>query len=148
MCRGRDSSVGMATRYGLDGPGIESWWGARFSAPIQTGPGAHPASYALGTGSFTGVKRPRSGVDHPPHLAPRLKEEYSYTSTPPLGLHGLFWGELHICVITHCRPSRYEYSLTWIGKDKSTLFMSVSDFHLEWQKRNMENNVYTRRSKL
>jgi hypothetical protein len=24
---GRDSSVGIATRYGLDGPGIESRWG-------------------------------------------------------------------------------------------------------------------------
>ena len=24
---GRDSSVGIATRYGLDGPGIESLWG-------------------------------------------------------------------------------------------------------------------------
>jgi len=24
----------------------------------------------------------------------RLKKEYSYTCTPPLGLHGLFWGEL------------------------------------------------------
>jgi hypothetical protein len=23
---GRDSSVGIETRYGLDGPGIESWW--------------------------------------------------------------------------------------------------------------------------
>jgi hypothetical protein len=23
----RDSSVGITTRYGLDGPGIESWWG-------------------------------------------------------------------------------------------------------------------------
>jgi len=33
---GRDSSVGMATRYGLDGPGIESRWGTRFSAPIHT----------------------------------------------------------------------------------------------------------------
>jgi hypothetical protein len=26
--RGRDSSVGIATHYGLDGPGIESRWGA------------------------------------------------------------------------------------------------------------------------
>jgi len=34
---GRDSSVGIATRYGLDGPGIESQGGARFSAPVQTG---------------------------------------------------------------------------------------------------------------
>jgi len=29
------------------------------SAPVQTGPGAHPASYTMGTGSFPGVKRPR-----------------------------------------------------------------------------------------
>ena len=53
---GRDSSVGIATGYGLDGPGIESLWGARFSAPVQTGPEAHPASCAVGTGSFPGVK--------------------------------------------------------------------------------------------
>jgi len=31
---GRDSSVGVGTRYGLDGPGIKSQWGARFSAPV------------------------------------------------------------------------------------------------------------------
>jgi len=30
--------------------------GARFSAPVQTGPGAHPASYTMGTRSFLGVK--------------------------------------------------------------------------------------------
>ena len=53
---GRDSSVGIATRYGLDGRGIESRWGARFSAPVQTGPGAHPASCTMGTGVFPGVK--------------------------------------------------------------------------------------------
>ena len=50
------SVVGIATGYGLDGPGIESRWEARFSAPVQTGPGAHPASCKIGTGSFTGVK--------------------------------------------------------------------------------------------
>jgi hypothetical protein len=27
--------------------------GARFSAPVQTGPGAYPASYAMGTGSLS-----------------------------------------------------------------------------------------------
>ena len=27
---GRDTSVGIATRYGLDGPGIESPWGRDF----------------------------------------------------------------------------------------------------------------------
>jgi hypothetical protein len=29
------------------------------------------------------------------HEAPMLKKEYSYTSSPPLGLRSLFWGELH-----------------------------------------------------
>ena len=34
----RGSLVGIATCYGLDGPGIESRCvGARFSAPVQTG---------------------------------------------------------------------------------------------------------------
>jgi len=47
----------------------------RISAPVQTGLGAHPASYAVGTGSFPGVKEPRREVDHPPHLTPRLKKE-------------------------------------------------------------------------
>jgi hypothetical protein len=47
--RGRDSSVGIATGYGLDGPGIESRWLARFFAhrlalrhaqpPVQWVPG-------------------------------------------------------------------------------------------------------------
>ena len=41
---GRDSVVGIATRYGLDGPGIGSRWGATFSTTIQAGPGAHPPS--------------------------------------------------------------------------------------------------------
>jgi len=49
--------------------------GASFSAPVQTGSEAHPASYTRGTGLFPGVKRPGLGVDHPPHLAPRLKKE-------------------------------------------------------------------------
>jgi hypothetical protein len=50
---GRDSSVGIANRYGLDGPGIESPWGARILAPFQTGPGAQPASYKSSTGSLS-----------------------------------------------------------------------------------------------
>jgi hypothetical protein len=87
---GRDSSVRIATCYGMDGPGIESRWGARFSAPVQTFPGLYPASCPMGTASFPWLKRPGRGVDHPPHLAPRLKKEWSYTFTPPLGLPGLF----------------------------------------------------------
>ena len=35
-CGGRDSSVGIATRYGMDGPGIESRWGRDFPHPSST----------------------------------------------------------------------------------------------------------------
>jgi len=49
--------------------------GDEIFAPVHTGPGAHPTSYTVGTGSFLGVKRLGLGVDHPPHLAVRLKEE-------------------------------------------------------------------------
>jgi len=52
---GPGSMVSIATGYRLDGPGIESQWGARFSAPVQTGPGAHPAPCTVGTGSFMWV---------------------------------------------------------------------------------------------
>jgi hypothetical protein len=50
----RDSSVGIATRYGLDGPVIEARWGARFFAPVQTEPKAHTASYTVGPGLSRG----------------------------------------------------------------------------------------------
>jgi hypothetical protein len=52
MRKGRNTVVGIATRNGLEGSGTESRWGASFSIPVQTGPGAHPDSYTTGTGSF------------------------------------------------------------------------------------------------
>jgi len=65
-CRGTGSSVGITTGFGLDGPGIESRWGARFSALVQTGPGAHLASCTMGTGPFPVIKSGR-GVTLTPH---------------------------------------------------------------------------------
>jgi hypothetical protein len=62
--------AGIATRYGLDGPGIKSRWGRDFSAPVLTNPGAHPASYTMGTG----VKRPGCGVNHPLQSSVEVKE--------------------------------------------------------------------------
>jgi hypothetical protein len=68
------SAVSIATRYGLDGPGSNSGEKARFSALVQAGPGAHPASYTMGTGSFPGVKWPRRSVDHPPSSSTEVQE--------------------------------------------------------------------------
>jgi len=66
--------------------------GARFSAPVQTGPEAHPASYTIGTGSFIGIKRPGCGVDHPLPFSAEAKKKvelYLYSacgsSWPVLG---------------------------------------------------------------
>jgi hypothetical protein len=74
-CISRNCVIVIETRYGLDGPGIESRWGERFSAPVQNGSEAHPAFDTTVTCSFPGVKRPGRGVDNPLHLEPRLKKE-------------------------------------------------------------------------
>jgi len=75
--------------------------GGRFSASVQTGPGAHPASYTMGTWSFPGVKRPGRVVDYPTHIASRLKKVSNYIPTPLLGLRGLLYGEFYLPLI--CR---------------------------------------------
>ena len=51
---GPGNSVGIATDYGLDGPGSNP--GRDEILSIQTDPGAHTASCKMGTGSFPGVK--------------------------------------------------------------------------------------------
>jgi hypothetical protein len=86
VSRGPGCSFGIPTRYGLDGPGSIPIK-AILSAPVQTGPGAQPASYTMDTGSFPKVKRPRRGVTT--HLQPALmlKKEQGYI--PPLDLRGL-----------------------------------------------------------
>ena len=52
---GPGSSGGIATELRAGRSGIESRCGRDFP-PVQTGPGAHPASCKMGTGSFPGVK--------------------------------------------------------------------------------------------
>jgi hypothetical protein len=66
--------------------------GTRLSAPVQTGPEAHPTSSTMGTGSFSGVKRPGRGVDHPPSSSAEVKERlqlYLYSPFGPSGIHTL-----------------------------------------------------------
>ena len=48
------SSVGIATGLWAGRFGDRIPVGARFSAPVQTGPGSHPASCTMGTGSLPG----------------------------------------------------------------------------------------------
>jgi hypothetical protein len=74
--RCRDRVVSLATRYGLEGPRIEFRWETTFSSRVQTGRGAHPASWAMGTASFSWG--------------------YSCTSTPLLGVLGLCKGYIYL----------------------------------------------------
>ena len=41
---------------------------------VQNGPGAHPASCTLGTGSLTGIVQPVQGTDFPPSSSAEVKE--------------------------------------------------------------------------
>jgi len=82
---GRDSSDVIATRYGLEGPGMESRQGTRFSASVQTGLEFHPTSYTVGTGSFPGVKRPGCGADLPPISSAEVKERVELYLYFPFG---------------------------------------------------------------
>jgi hypothetical protein len=72
---GRDSSVGIATRYGLDGPGIGSRWGRDFPhlSRKALGPNQPPIQW------IPDFSRGWSGrgveLTTHPHLAPRLKKE-------------------------------------------------------------------------
>ena len=85
---GRDGAFVVATGYGLDGPEIKSRCERDFPHPYRPilGPTQPPTEWI--PDHFLEVKRPRRGVNIHPHLAPRLKKEYSYTSIRPLDFIG------------------------------------------------------------
>jgi hypothetical protein len=67
---GRGSSVGVAARYGMDGPGIEFRWGRDFPHPSRPalGPNQRPIQWVPGL--FWG-KAAEAWRCSPPHLAVR-----------------------------------------------------------------------------
>ena len=73
-CVGRDSVVGIATRYELDGPGIEFRWRRDFSHPSRPPLGTIQTSIKWVRVSFPGLKRPGRGVNHPPSSSAEIKE--------------------------------------------------------------------------
>jgi hypothetical protein len=58
--------------------------GARFSASVQIGSGAHPASYAMGTGSFRGLKW-LGRDDHPPPSNAKVEGKVQLYNCSPSG---------------------------------------------------------------
>jgi hypothetical protein len=72
-CRGRDSSVGIATRYGLDGQVIESRWERNFPRPFRLALGLTQTPFIV-PGLFSVIKRSAHGVDHPSSSSAEVKE--------------------------------------------------------------------------
>jgi len=128
---GPGSVVGIATGYGLDGPGIESRWGRDFlhlSRPAL-GPTQPPVQWIPCLSP--GVKSGR-GVTLIPHplLVPLVIKEQNYTSTPPMGhirlctepqclykgdlyLYMPLWSVLQFYLATQCSPCIVQWDL-WI----------------------------------
>ena len=67
----------------------------RFSAHIQTGREAHPASYTMDTGSLSWGNAAGSDYDYPPATRAEVRERVELYTYSPLGLHGLFYSELY-----------------------------------------------------
>jgi hypothetical protein len=60
---------------------------------FQIGSGAHPASCPMGIrGSSPRGKAPGREADHSSPASAEVKKAWSYTSTPPMNLHGVVLG--------------------------------------------------------
>jgi len=78
--------------------------GARFSAPVQTDHGTHPASCEKEkNASFSWVKRPGRGVDQTSPSSTEVSETVLLYLYSLRCLHGLFQVELHLYPITDFR---------------------------------------------
>ena len=72
---GRDSSVDIATRYWLDGLGIESRWVRDFPHPLGTDLGPPSLLYNVYRVFPGGRERPGRDADHSPHLVKKVKDK-------------------------------------------------------------------------
>ena len=93
----------------------------RFSTPVQTGPGAHPASCTMGTGSFPGVKSGR-GVTFTTHTLLLLWSRKS-TATPLFPL----WAVQPVQSLSACTRVHFTFAIYFY-----TLYNITYFFHPLW----------------
>jgi hypothetical protein len=74
---------------------------------VQTGSGAHPASYSLGTGgSSLELKRPRREAGHSPPSNAEIKNAWSYNTTPQYAF--MAW-----CLVNKKHRDEFTLPLLW-----------------------------------
>jgi len=100
----RVSSVTVATELLTGRYGDRIPVGDEIFRTLQTVPGAHPASYTVGTRSFPGVKRPKPVVNRSSNLPPSLRMVRAMPPRPPCAFMTFykvnFTSYLRICVVT------------------------------------------------
>jgi hypothetical protein len=107
MREGRDSAVGIATRSGLEGPGIKSRWGEFLHSSRQALRPTQPPMQWVNE-SFPGIKRPRRGVDHPHSSGAEVKERVELYLYSPSGPSWPVLGRtLHFTFYTHTHTHTY-----------------------------------------
>ena len=79
--------------------------GARFSAPVQTGFWAHPASCTMDTGSFPGVKSGRRDADPSPFLVTWSRKSGAIT------LH-ILWAVRPVQSLSACTAAHFTFTYT------------------------------------
>ena len=100
FCWIRNGTVGIATRYGLEGPGIESRWGEIFrTCPDRSGSSQPPVQWVPGL--YRGYRRPGRDADYTPPSSAEVKKGLSHTPTHPTGPPGPVTGShlpfTHFC---------------------------------------------------
>ena len=111
---GRNSSVGIATRYGLDGPGIDSsYWGEIFRNRPDRSLGPPSLLYRVGKVAVGGG----GGADN--HLLPpRFRKRLNYTSATSTCLQRRVSGEIYLAPL---KLFRYYINFVYLKVCPSTL---------------------------
>jgi hypothetical protein len=108
------SSVGTATRYRLDGPGIESPWRRGFPHLSRPALGPRSLLYNGYRVCFTGVERPGRGVDHTPSYSAEDEERVELLPLVACLLQGeIFTFYFFLLVLSHYRSNKS----TWLASE-------------------------------
>ena len=106
------------------------------STPVQTSPGANPASYTMGTISFPGVKPPGLGIDHPPPPSAEVKgkvEPYFYSPSGP-SRPALGWNLLFTLLYSKAHDYKKERNKEFMHIQNGGYYTTYTNFYNLWLK--------------